>query len=160
MKVLIAYSSRKGATEEVGRRIASQLAEKQIATDLVDIRSRPRIDEYDAVILGASIRAGLITSKMKNYCEQNEQKLLEKPLYIYVSSLATGETARAYIDSNFPPRLLAHSAKSIGTGGRVELDKLGFFPRMILKKVANITRNLESFDAQAITDLAGAVVGQ
>jgi len=160
MKVLIAYSTRKGATEEVARRLATRLSDNGISADLADIRSRPDLTAYDAVILGASIRAGLITYQMKNFCEANENVLLKKQLYIYVSSLTTGEKAVAYIDANFPARLLAHSKKSIGAGGRVELEKLGFLPRFMLKKVANIHKNQETFDDAAIADLAGAVVGK
>jgi menaquinone-dependent protoporphyrinogen oxidase len=156
MKALIVYATRKGATEEVARRIAAQLEDKKIEADVVNVKTWPSLDGYDCVIIGASIRAGSVPGIVKRFCLEKEEELLGKKLCLYVSCLTRGEKGVAYIDANFPPRLVAHSAKSLPAGGRVELEKLGWVPRTMLKMAANLTENRETFDGEAITALADA----
>lgn len=148
--VLIVFSSRGGATKEIALRIQDELRSSGIKADLEDVKNKPDISPYSTVILGAGIRAGSISGAMKRYWQRNEDKLTEKALLLYVSSMATGEKGKEYADSNFSPRLLAHSRFAGTCGGRIRLENLSGFSRFILKKVANITENQESLDNGSI----------
>ena len=54
-KTIIVYSSVDGHTKEICQKIASQL-EHQV--DIVSVDDNPMIEDYDRIIIGASIRYG------------------------------------------------------------------------------------------------------
>ncbi len=158
MKILVVYSTRSGSTKEIARRIVDKIQAEDVQADMADVKSRPTIEGYDCVIIGASVRAGQVPANIRSFCLRHEQELLEKRLCLYVSSLARGERAIAYIDANFPPRLVAHSSLSATAGGRIILDELGVIPRTMLKIAAKISEDRDELDDEAIAELAAAAV--
>ncbi|TLN14049.1 flavodoxin [bacterium] len=58
MKILVAYASVHGATEEVAGRVAATLRETGSSVDLVPVRQVRSLSGYQAVVLGAPIYLG------------------------------------------------------------------------------------------------------
>ena len=58
-KILVTYATLSGTTAEVARRVADELTKRWKQTTLLQMAEVARIDEYDAVILGAL--AGIVT---------------------------------------------------------------------------------------------------
>ncbi|TRO46565.1 nitric oxide synthase, partial [Candidatus Bathyarchaeota archaeon] len=59
MKVLIAYGSRWGSTEEIAGRLAELLVEEGVEADILDVkgeRNWPSLERYDGVIVGSSVK--------------------------------------------------------------------------------------------------------
>ena len=162
MKVLIAYATRGGATAEIARMIAGDLSGRGIEAEMVEIRGAAKLPfgDYDAVILGASINAGMIQNRMKRFSEAREDELCSLPLYIYVSCLAQGEEARGYIEQNFSPRLNAHSSGRFAPGGIINFARLPWIKRFILKKMAGIDgdrREIREVEVRTLCDAVSQV---
>ncbi|WP_260261576.1 menaquinone-dependent protoporphyrinogen IX dehydrogenase [Vibrio intestinalis] len=70
-KALFLYSSREGQTQKILRYIEEQLSEFEC--DLVDLHQLPAIDfeQYERVLIGASIRYGRLNKKLYQYIEAN-----------------------------------------------------------------------------------------
>ncbi|WP_000853951.1 flavodoxin domain-containing protein, partial [Bacillus cereus] len=60
MKTLILFSTRDGQTREIAAYLASELKELGIYSDVVNLNRAEQItwQEYDRVVIGASIRYG------------------------------------------------------------------------------------------------------
>ena len=55
MKVLISIASKHGSTDDIGNEIAARLRGADIEVDVVPAAKNPRIDEYDACIIGSAL---------------------------------------------------------------------------------------------------------
>ncbi|MEJ2266825.1 MAG: flavodoxin domain-containing protein [Anaerolineales bacterium] len=55
IKVLVAYASTHGSTQEVAEVVAATLREHELAVDLQPARNVPSLDGYGAVVLGAPL---------------------------------------------------------------------------------------------------------
>ena len=55
VKVLVAYASKYGSTQEVAEAIAATLRESDLAVDLEPMKEVKTLNEYTAVVLGAPI---------------------------------------------------------------------------------------------------------
>lgn len=79
MKVLIAYTTRKGSTKEVAERIGEILKSKGIEVDVSDIKDKPNPADYDATIVGAPIMIGKILHRTPRFVKKYLKVLKEKP---------------------------------------------------------------------------------
>jgi len=55
IKVLVAYASKYGSTQEVAEKIAATLRENDLLVDLKPIREVKPLEEYTAIVLGAPL---------------------------------------------------------------------------------------------------------
>ncbi len=79
-KVLIAYGTRTGCTEEISQKLAEILEQKGISTDLLDLgnvksKKWPSLLDYKGVIVGTSIRATMWTKGVKSFLNKNKENL-------------------------------------------------------------------------------------
>jgi len=90
MRVLIAYGSRYGGTEEISSKLAEFLEAEGIEVTLLDTkknRNWPTLLNYDGVIVGSSVK---ITKWMKEpleFLKRKRDELGEKKLALFVSCL-------------------------------------------------------------------------
>ena len=90
MKVLIAYGSRYGSTEEIAIKLASFLNKKEIKTTLLDLKkkSNPNLDGYDGIIVGSSVKITKWMKEPQRFLKQNRELLKGKKLALYVSCMS------------------------------------------------------------------------
>ena len=68
MKILIAYSSGYGATQEVSNEIGKVLSEeKDFDVDVLSIDTIESIDSYDSIIIGTSVRADRPLANVRDF---------------------------------------------------------------------------------------------
>jgi menaquinone-dependent protoporphyrinogen oxidase len=88
-KVLIAYGTRFGSTEEISLKFAEIMGKEGLDTTVINVKKdkwQP-LDRYDAVVIGSSIKMGKWTKEAKNYFKKNVKSLKEKSfLAVFVSS--------------------------------------------------------------------------
>ena len=74
-RVLIAYRSRFGSTEEISKKFKQTLEEKGFNVDLVDLKFKKRKDveitNYSGVLIGSGIRVGRWTKEAKVFLKNN-----------------------------------------------------------------------------------------
>ncbi|MFB0563292.1 MAG: flavodoxin domain-containing protein [Candidatus Lokiarchaeia archaeon] len=92
-KVLIAYGTRYGSTEEVSQEIAKMLENKGMEVQLLDLKKTksknwPSIESFDGILVGSSIKIMKWMKEpqafLKKYKEELQKK--EKVLGIFISS--------------------------------------------------------------------------
>ena len=89
-KVLVAYASRYGSTQEVAEAIAGVLREKGLNVDLQPMRKVRTTEGNDGVVLGAAFYFGLWHKDAINFLSRNEVALTKRPVAIF----ALGPTSK------------------------------------------------------------------
>ena len=146
MKTAILYGTRKGCTG----RCAAMVQEQIGGGDLFDVNksSTVNLGDYDSVILGSSVWAGKIHSKMSRFVNKHLSTLLNKHVGLFICS---GDRSVDYIRRNFPSDLVSHAEAKEHFGGELNIDDFGPLMRYILKKKAGVTRSYNRLDAEAIS---------
>lgn len=115
MKTLIAYATKTGTTEKC----AKMLAERLGGADLFNLSNgNPDLSKYDMVIIGGSIRAGMLHKAAKKFVRQYCAQLQEKKVAFFVCSADTGR-AEEFLKTNIPAELLEKSVCGDSFGGEM-----------------------------------------
>jgi len=141
MKTAIVYVSKHGTTEKTVHKIRKGLGEAN--TVLFDLKKSSLIDlsQFDQIIVGGSIHAGMIQNRVKDFCNKNSLTLLEKRLGLFISCFYEGETAQTQLEKAFPEILRKHALSCKVMGGEMLMESMNFFEKLIVKKVAGITQS-------------------
>ncbi|HET8564501.1 MAG TPA: flavodoxin domain-containing protein [Candidatus Binatia bacterium] len=83
-KVLVAYASQYGSTQEVADAIAGTLRESNLAVDLEPMKKVKSLAEYGAIVLGAPIYLGVLHKDMQSFLALHQEALTQQPPAIYV----------------------------------------------------------------------------
>jgi menaquinone-dependent protoporphyrinogen oxidase len=111
-KILMAYASKYGSTQEVAEAVAATLGERGISVDLQPMRKVRKLEGYGAVVLGAAFYFGLWHKDALNFLSRNGDTLTGRPLAIF----ALGPTSKD---------------EKMMQGARAQLDKvMAKFPRL------------------------------
>jgi len=151
MKILIAYSSKSGTVAECAVKLASMF--KNYIVELANLaETNPSPDEYDIVVIGASIRIGKISKIASNYIIQNEETLLKKKVAFF---LCTGypEQFDNYIENNIPQSLRSASFALGNFGGSIDKTRFHGIEKLIVRIMRNSINNAEESD-DAIENVA------
>lgn len=133
MKALILYATKSGATREIARRIAAKLDGAQ-AFDLKE-RELPGLEQFDCVIIGSAVYAGMIRKEAKEFIRLNAELLCKKRLGLFLSGMNEKSEAQTF-EANFPGDVLQASAARAFLGGIFDPKKAGALGRMIMKAVS------------------------
>jgi len=82
-KILMAYASKYGSTQEVAEAIATTLGERGLSVDLQLIQQVRTLAGYGAVVLGAPLYFGLWHKDALNFLSRNEDALPQRPVAIF-----------------------------------------------------------------------------
>jgi len=156
MNTLITYITRHGSTET-----ASQILEKSLGENVTRLNLKkdkmPSLEDFDTIILGASIHAGQVQGKMKKFIEQNKTTLLKKKLGLFLCCMEEGEKAESQFQAAFPGELREHATASGLFGGEFNFDKMNFFEKWIVKKVAKVTEPVSNIKEKNIQEFASKI---
>ncbi len=146
-KTIVLFASGHGNTE----RILTELVNRASASVpggllLKPVRktSRKEIAEADRIAVGGPVYMGKMKGEVTAFLSRNHDLLLSKPLALFAGCLARGEDARAQLERVFPADLRAHAAVTTAIGGDVDLDKLSFLMRGIMKNIAKTEEDKHS----------------
>ena len=84
MKVLIAYTTKKGSTREVAQKVGEVLKSGGHQLTIVDLKDKPDPSGYDAVIVGAPIIIGRILHRAPKFVKKHSRILNQKPFACFV----------------------------------------------------------------------------
>lgn len=102
MGTLILYATKYGAAEKIAKHIAERLGHA-VLHDLKQ-NDTPALSEFDTIIIGSSIYAGMIRKEAKAFLLKNADILREKKIGIFLSSMNIDEDkGKTYFETNFPP---------------------------------------------------------
>lgn len=153
MKTLIIYSTTHGCTEKSANELKQYLGED---TELSNLKkdTKPRLEKYERIIVGGSIHAGQIQKRLKVFCNNNMEELISKELGLFICCMEEGETAQKQLQDAFPKEL--HKAAKVAAcfGGEFNLDKMNFFEKLLVKKIAHIEKNISKINHKAIRNFS------
>ncbi|MFP4375580.1 MAG: flavodoxin domain-containing protein [Spirochaetales bacterium] len=157
MSCAVIYTSKYGATREVAERIVAGLKSGQVDAEAVEAAPKRPLPDAETIVVGAPIYAGSAPGRMTNYLEAQREKLLAKRVFIFLSCLYEGSRAEQQLADAFPSWLVAHSSGNFYVGGKVDFSKLGFLDRLIMKKVAGVSEDVEKLKPEEIDRLVETV---
>jgi len=140
-KVLVAYATKYGATEEIAQRIGAILGEQGISVDVLDVSKVADLTSYDAVVLGSAVYAGQWRKEAAAFLETHAQELAALTVWIFSSGpTGEGDPVELMKGWRFPEALqpIADRVKPRDFaffGGEIDLEKLNLAERLIVKGV-------------------------
>lgn len=98
MKTLILFSTRDGQTREIASYLASELKELGIQADVANVHriEEPQWENYDRVVIGASIRYGHYHSAFQEFVKKHATRLNSMPSAFYSVNLVARKTGEAH----------------------------------------------------------------
>jgi menaquinone-dependent protoporphyrinogen oxidase len=151
MKTLIVYTSKHGTTKKVAEMISQKIEGKPMVIDLKE-RKKVELNDYDQIIIGGSIHAGMLQKRVRQFCEKNMSILLQKRIGLFLSCMDDNK-AREQLVRAFPEILRNHAISCKTTGGEFRMDKMNFIERAIVKKVAGVNESVNNIKQDQIDQL-------
>jgi menaquinone-dependent protoporphyrinogen oxidase len=140
-KILIAYTSKYGATAEIAKKIEKDLQVAGYDASAQPAKGIKDLADYSAVILGSALYMGQWQKEAVQFLKANQTALAEHPFWIFTSG-PTGEgdpvelVQGRIIPENLKEVVDACNPKDVTVfGGIVNNEKLNLFEKQILKMV-------------------------
>ncbi len=143
MKVLIAYGTRYGSTEEIATKLASFLNEKEIETTVLNLKKKtnPNLNDYDGIIVGSGVKITKWMKEPQRFLRQNREALKGKKLALYVSCMSVltdSEYARVELLENVMEKAGVMADVYEAFGPLMDLgenSRMGFIDKKIAQSV-------------------------
>ncbi|HAG03461.1 MAG TPA: menaquinone-dependent protoporphyrinogen IX dehydrogenase, partial [Leclercia adecarboxylata] len=102
MKTLILFSTRDGQTREIAAFLASELKEQGIYSDVINLNRTDEIawQEYDRVVIGASIRYGHFHPAVDRFVKKHVATLNSLPGAFYSVNLVARKAEKRTPQTN------------------------------------------------------------
>jgi menaquinone-dependent protoporphyrinogen oxidase len=154
MKTAIIFRSKHGTTKLVAGMIASKLDGEVEFFDLSKIKE-PYLNGTDRVIIGGSIHEGRIQKEVRQYCERNINYLKTKETGLFICCMETDPLKRQkQFDDAFPELLKLRARAKAILGGEFIFEKMNFFERFAVKRIAKIDHTIHNIDVAEIDHFA------
>ena len=156
-KILIAFGTRYGSTEEIANKISEIFNQKGLEPSIMnlkDVNSFDSIDleEYDGILLGSGIKIGKWTKSVQSFMKYLKEKSYEKnkKLGVFISSGEAGNPDnRSQIREKYIENVLNELDINVDLydafGGVIDLSdnsNLGFLTKKMLKAMAKKDPNI------------------
>jgi len=153
MNTLIVYISSHGCAEKSAMKL-KQLLQGEVSLCNLKTDKVPRLEPFNNIIAGGSIHASKVQKKMKEFCMIHHETLLQKKLGLFLCHMEEGEKAMKQFDDAYPEDLRNKAIAHGLFGGEFDFEKMNFFEKLIVKKVAKITESVFRLDESKIQEFA------
>jgi menaquinone-dependent protoporphyrinogen oxidase len=142
MKLLVTYASKYGSTAEIAEVIGKELRKREYEVEVKAVDEVDSLARYDGFVIGSALYAGGWLKAAAEFLRSNQEVLANYPVWLF-SSGPTGEGDPNEImggEWTFPEDLAtvreAIKPKDVILfHGKIDLDKLSFGEKMIIKSV-------------------------
>lgn len=152
-KVLVAFGTKYGATQEIAERIAEVLRGAGLQVDVQPAERAGDVRSYGAVVLGSAVYIGQWRKQAVRFLQENQEALTGKPVWLF-SSGPTGEGDPVELTNGWRlPAKLQPVADGIGVRdvalfhGAADESKMNFLERWMLKNVKAPAGDFRDWDA-------------
>ena len=152
-RILVTYASKYGSTAQIADQISQVLAEAGLQVTEGPVEKAPDPGGFDAVVVGSAVYAGQWRKEASEWLKEHTAVLAERPTWIF-SSGPTGEGDPVELMNGwrFPEGLEAAVEQIIPQDiaffhGNLDMDKLNFGERMIVKAIKAPTGDFRDWDA-------------
>ncbi|KKK36325.1 hypothetical protein WQ57_19755 [Mesobacillus campisalis] len=154
MKSLIVYCSSHGTTSKAALLLRKELEGDVVVVNLNRTRLHSDIGLFDTVIIGGSIHAGNIQSKVRKFIKENSADLMTKNIGLFLCCMCEGREAEQQFESAFPHSLRDRAIANGFFGGEFLVSRMNFIEKQIVKRVGGVTEDTCRLNTQAIQDFA------
>ena len=148
MKILVAYSTRSGVTKKCANMLADRLEEfADVVVCNLDGYD-PGTMDYDAIIVGSSIRLVKIQKKARRYIAKNRVYLRAKPFGFFICN-AYPDDSEIYIHKNLNSDLEKLAMATGSFGGELNPENLHGSERVAVKM---LIKNVEKSGIEPAID--------
>ncbi len=153
MKTLLVYETTHGCTEKCARKLSELL---DTEADIVRLRRAGRINlgQYDTIIIGGSIHAGMMQSRVRNFCYEHYERLKKKKLGLFICCMEEGERAEEQFNNAFPGEFRNGAVARGIFGGEFDFDRMNFFQRAIVRKLKGVNATVSKISEEEIIRFA------
>jgi menaquinone-dependent protoporphyrinogen oxidase len=149
-KILVAFFSKGGASEEYAEIIAKTLTENGLTVETSNLaQAIPNIAEYDSVVLGTGVRMFRVYKRWKKVLKQKALK--SKQLYMFLSSGTAIEEPEKAVEKFLHPLVEKYD---------LQPKLLVSFPGKIPEKWAKLDGQKETMDPDKAKDWAQEIARQ
>jgi len=153
MKTAIIFATKHGCTDKCAQTLSNELDSLNKIIN-VELGDNINLSDYDKVILGGSIHAGMLNKKLKSFIAKNSEELLGKKLGLFLCCMYEGEKALEQFQSVFPEQIRNKAIAHGLFGGAFDFDKMNFIEKAIVKKVANVEESVSRINYSNIKSFA------
>jgi len=153
MKTAIIYASKHGCTDKCAHTLANELNNNAVLINL-DVSTDVNFDEFNTVIIGGSIHAGSMNKKIKKFTEKSIDLLNQKKTGLFICCMEEGEKALEQFQTAYPESLRNKAIAHGFFGGEFNFDKMNFFEKAIIKKIAKTDQNVSKINYNNIKEFA------
>lgn len=146
MKTLILFSTRDGQTREIAAFLASELKERGVDADIMNLHRASDIawEHYNRVVIGASIRYGHFHSKVESFIKKHVQTLNALPSAFYsVNLVARKPDKRTPQTNNYTRKFLLHSPwqpdRCAVFAGALRYPRYRWYDRFMIRLIMKMT---------------------
>jgi menaquinone-dependent protoporphyrinogen oxidase len=158
IKVLVAYASKYGSTQEVAEAVAATLREGGLAVDLQPMRKVRTLAEYGAVVLGAPLYIGRWHKDAHNFLSRHREALTQRPVAFYTLGPTSKDEkewqgVRAQLDQELAKYPWLKPVALELFGGKYDPAKLRFPDSLIASLPASPLHNAPASDVRHWTTI-------
>ncbi len=153
MKILIAYASKRGTTEDCVHRLARALGGLDVTVVNLE-KEMPNAAEFDLVITGSSVRFARLLPPMRRFLKEQKAVLIQKQLILFLVCGIAHEY-EYYRDVLFPKDVRDSASYVVYFGGTLRLEGHGFWERRMLRAIRSQIMQSEIDDGEYTPSLPG-----
>jgi len=154
MKTLILYATKYGAAEEIAKRIAIQTGDATVLN--MKFAGDEQLADYDCVIIGSSVYAGMFRKEAKAFLKENADDLCKKKLGLFICSMGDSNKDEV-LKTNVPENIINAALVTESLGGMFDPKKANFFERLIMKAVTKQSGFIDKINDEKIKSFADAM---
>ncbi len=124
-RILIAYATFTGSTQEAAVEIGKTLGERGFAVDVIPVLEKPQVDVYDFVLIGSAVHGSKWLAEALEFVEANRDALSRVPVTLFslcLAGMAKDEKSLASARDRFyaPVRAFMTPVDEVLFAGRID----------------------------------------
>lgn len=147
-KILIAFAGKTGTTEKCAKMLQGKVP-NSVVCDLN--KEKPELSQYGAVILGASIRMGMIHKAAKAWFAANQTEIMSKPYALFICN-GFPDQAPQFLLQNYGEDVVKKAVCHDTFGGEMDLAHLKGMDKFIAKAVTNANKKNNIPEPKILTE--------
>lgn len=141
MKLLVTYASKYGSTAEIAEVIGKELRKRSYEVEVRPVDQVGSLEGYDGFVIGSAVYAGSWMKPAAKFLRANQALLAGRPVWLFSSGPTGPGDPNELLDGWSFPENLAKVREKIKPKdvilfhGQLDLDKLNFAEKMIVKSI-------------------------
>ena len=153
MKVLLAYTSKTGTTEECMERLKKEL--HGIDAEMVNLEHQtPDLTAYDILVIGAPVRFGKFPKAVRSFLKNKEAEICQMPHALFLCCGLAHEH-EYYLERLFSDKLRETAFSVTNFGGTLNYKGQSFFEKLLIHSMRSAIRESEIEDGEYTPEMPG-----